>query len=47
MLISKIVIRIGFDFAGIHDTWVHQYVSPEHYGKNLEYRLSIYNDVII
>jgi hypothetical protein len=21
---------------GIHDTWVHQYVNPEQYGKNLE-----------
>ena len=22
--------------AGIHDTWVHQYVPPRQYGKNLE-----------
>eukprot|EP01047_Picozoa_sp_COSAG01_P018516 COSAG01_NODE_1005_length_12174_cov_40.917267_11_plen_108_part_00 len=28
------VILINF---GIHDTWEHQYVSPEQYGKNLQY----------
>ena len=31
------IILINF---GIHDTWVHQYVSPAVYGKNLEYIFS-------